>query len=158
MPAIPQDADAKSWQRYFAIECNNRAWELAAKSRTPGEDVEMLNAAHASCFHWSQVGAELHVMRAKMLLARVHTLVGNGALAMRLALEMRDYFSSHDAPAWEMAFAHAVYAHAAHVVGHLENHRVAYQNAVQALSLVKSEEERALIRETLDLVPVPQSF
>lgn len=158
MPAIPTDTDAKSWQRYFAIECNNRAWDLAAKSRTPAEDVEMLNAAHASCFHWSEVGTELHSMRAKMLLARAHTLVGNGVLAVRLALEMREYFSSHDAPAWEMAFAHAIYAHAAQVVGDLENHRTAYQNAVQVLSKVTSEEERVLIRETLDLVPVPQSF
>jgi len=158
MPTIPTDTDAKNWQRYFALDCNNRAWDLAAKSRTPAEDVEMLDAAHASSFHWSAVGTELHSMRAKTLLARVHTLVGNGVFAVRLSREMREYFLTHDAPDWEVAFAHAIYAHAAQVVGDLEEHRLAYEDAVKALSKVTSEEERRLIRETLDLVPVPQSF
>jgi|GEM_PF-4640170 len=42
------------------------------------------------------------------------------------------------------------------VAGDLESHRVAYQEAVQALSAVTSEEDRILIRETLDRVPAPQ--
>jgi hypothetical protein len=157
MAKLPTDTEPANWHRYFAIDCNNRAWDLAAKNRTPVEDAEMLNAAYASSYHWSAVGTELHSVRAKMLVARVQTLVGNGAVAVQLAGEMRAYFATHGAPDWEMAFAHAIYAHAAFVAGEREIHRAAYNDAIQALSVVASEQDRALIRETLDLVPAPQS-
>ena len=155
MPTIPTDADATNWHRYFAINANNRAWDLAAKERTGAEDLEMLNAAHASCFHWSLIGTEQHKMRSKMLLARVHTLAGNAAMALQLASEMREYFTSRETPNWELAFAHGIYAHAALLAGDHEQHRIAYQTALSALSAVTTEEERVLIRETLDRVPSP---
>lgn len=94
-------------------------------------------------------------MRGMMLLARVHTLVGHGDFALTMASQARKYFLAHETPAWEIAFAHAIYAHAAHVVGDLENHRTAYQEAQAALATVTGEEDRALIRETLDRVPPP---
>lgn len=88
MPSNPTDTEPKSWHRHFAIASNNRAWDLAAAKRTPQEDLGMLNAAHASCWHWSVVGTELHVMRSKMLLARVHTLAGHGPYAFALARQV----------------------------------------------------------------------
>ena len=48
MPHIPEDSDPNNWHRYFAMECNNRAWQLAVQSRTHEENLEMLNAAHAA--------------------------------------------------------------------------------------------------------------
>ena len=155
MPKMPTDADVTSWHRYFAMDCNNGAWQLTEKDRTPAEDMQMLDAAHAASFHWSQIGTELHRMRAKMLLARVHTLVGNGVVAVALATEVRAYLSAHDAPAWEMALAHAIYAHAVHQAGDTEGHRAAYEDALRALSAVTSEEDRTLVRQTLERVPKP---
>lgn len=152
---IPTDTDPNSWHRYFAIHCNNVAWDLAAKDRTAAEDQTMLDAAHASSFHWAVVGTELHAMRARMLLARVHTLLGNADLALRLADEVQVYFTTKATPHWELAFVHAIYAHAAHLAGDLAAHKSAHQKARQALAAVTSEEERALIRETLDRVPAP---
>ena len=69
MPQIPESADLSDWHRFFAADCNNRAWALSVKERTSEEDIELLTLAHASAMHWDAVGNELNRMRAKMLLA-----------------------------------------------------------------------------------------
>jgi hypothetical protein len=70
--------DATAWHRRFAVASNNRAWDLSVQNRSSSEDQEMLNVAHASAWHWSIVGTELNRMRATMLLAEVHALLGFG--------------------------------------------------------------------------------
>ncbi|MES2631727.1 MAG: hypothetical protein V4669_02080 [Pseudomonadota bacterium] len=143
--------------RKFAMRCNNRAWALSAQaSRTPAEDREMLNAAHASAYHWGQVGVEQNLMRATMCLAEVHALLGHGATALAMAQEMRDYFLPRaDTPDWELAFTHAIYAHAAHVAGDKAAHGAAYQDAVRAIAAIADEEDRQIVNETFAHVPAP---
>jgi len=47
MPQPPSAEELSRWHRWFAVECNNRAWQLADQAeRTAAEDDEMLNAAH----------------------------------------------------------------------------------------------------------------
>jgi len=74
MPLQPTDSDLQDWHKRFAAQANNRAWELSIIERTAEQDREMLDAAHASAWHWSAVGTELNRMRATMLLAEVHLL------------------------------------------------------------------------------------
>ncbi|MGZ5072282.1 MAG: hypothetical protein ACXWBL_04045, partial [Usitatibacter sp.] len=127
--AIPAD-DLPKAHRYFAVECNNRAWRLAESARrSPGEDREMLDAAHAAAFHWSKVGTEVHRARAEMLLAHVHALLGHGEAAMKLARRSFDFVASRESPAWEVAFAHAVLANAAAACGDRAMHEAHYQRA-----------------------------
>lgn len=156
MPKLPTDSDPKSWQRYFAIEANNRAWELAARARSAAEDREMLDAAHASAWHWEVAGTELHHMRAKMLLAEVHSLLGLGASALAYAREVRDYFLGRETPDWELAFTHTIHAHAAHAAGDEATHRSAYREAVDAIDAIADEEDRKIVRATFEQVPVPE--
>lgn len=116
----------------------------------------MLDAAHTSAWHWAQVGTELNRMRATMLLAEVHALLGHGSTALALADEMRGYFLSRaDTPDWELAFTHAIYAHCAHCAGALEAYRIAYREAVAARNAVADEEDRKIVDQTLRQVPAP---
>ena len=116
----------------------------------------MLDAAHASAFHWGEIGTDLHRMRATMLLAEVHALLGNGALALKLAEEMRAYFLGRaDTPDWELAFTHAIHAHAAHAAGDLAGHRASHGAAQSALAAIADAEDRRIVDETFAQVPVP---
>ncbi len=148
-------SEIAQWHRKFAMACNNRAWELSVEIRTPARDTELLNLAHASAWHWAQVGTELNQMRAKMLLAEVHAALDFGSSALRLAQEMRDYFSKIDTPDWEIAFVHTVYAHAASAAGDSTEHRRAYVNAVAAIAAVADNEDRQVVERSFRLVPVP---
>ena len=138
------------------MEANNRAWELSVEHRDPESDREMLNAAHSSAWHWEVVGTELHRMRARMLLAEVHASLGHGATALVYARQMREYFlSKTDTPDWELAFTHAVYAHAAHAAGDVAQHRAAYQEAATAVAAISDEEDRAIVLKTFRQVAAP---
>lgn len=115
----------------------------------------MLNAAHAAAWHWTKVGSELNRMRAIMLLAEVHALLGLGQSALAYAEEMRTYFLAVQSPAWEMAFVHAVHAHAASAAGDIEKHRASYTLALAAIAAVSNEEERRNLASTFSHVPKP---
>lgn len=144
------------WGRRFAAAANNRAWDLSVQTRSAAEDQEMFDAAHASAWHWAKVGTELNRMRATMLLAEVHALLGLGQSALAYADEMRTYFLGIQAPDWELAFVHVVYAHAASAAGETEKHRAAYGLAVAALEAVSSEQERRSVASTFSHVPKPK--
>jgi hypothetical protein len=155
MPHVPQDNDPKSWHSYFAIECNNRAWDLAARSRSAVENEEMLNTAHASALHWGFAGEESNRMSALMLLAEVHALVGNGSLALDYAEQMRRFFLKADTPDWELAFTHTIYAHAAYVAGDTETFEHAYEEARRAVGAISDTQDREVVLQTFNQVPTP---
>ena len=144
-----------AWHRRFAAAANNRAWELSVQIRNAAEDQEMLNAAHASAWHWTKVGTELNRMRATMLLAEVHALLGLGQSALAHAEAMRTYFLGVQSPDWEVAFVHVVHAHAASAAGETETHRASYGLAVAALEAVSNEVERGIVASTFGHVPKP---
>jgi hypothetical protein len=144
------------WTRHFAVECNNRAWRLAeARTRTAGEDEEMLHAAHAAAWHWSKVGTELHQARAAMLLGHVHALLGRGASAMAYARQSFAFVTSRDSPPWEVAFAHAILANAAAAARDRELHAKHYAMAKDLGAALADAEEREIFDATFRAVPAP---
>lgn len=148
--------DANPWHKRFAAQANNRAWDLTTVARTPEEDREMLDAAHASAWHWGAIGTELNRMRATMLLAEVHAQLGHGASAFEFAQAMHAYFVGNpDTPDWEIAFAHAIQAHAAAVAGASAVHRRAFESASAAIQAIASDEDRAIVMKTFAQIPRP---
>lgn len=159
MSKTPKTVELNDWQHYFAMEYNNRAWDLSVQpTRTAEEDHELLNVAHASAMHWHIVGTELNHMRATMLLAEVHALLGFGASALAYAEEMRAFFLERESPDWEIAFVHTIHAHAAHVAGKQDLYTESYAKAVQAIDAIAEEKERKIVLDTFTLVPPPESL
>ena len=156
MTTTSKDAEAASWHRRFAAQCNNRAWELSVqKTRSAAQDREMLDAAHASAWHWALCGDELNRMRATTLLAEVHALLGMGPSALAFAESMRDYYRGHPPPDWELAITHAIHAHAAHAAGRSDEHRESWARAEAALAAIASDEDRRIVSATFAQVPRP---
>jgi hypothetical protein len=152
----PGDADPASWQRFFAMQANNAAWHLSDQPSDTLRTAELLDAAHASAWHWKAVGNELNRMRATILLAQAHALAGHGATAMAYSNEMRAWFLGHaDTPDWEVAFTHAVHAHAAHAAGDRAEHRAAHALAVAAIHSIASPKDREIVERTFLQVPLP---
>ena len=156
MPKPPADTDPIAWRRYFAREANNRAWQLSVEPRDADADREMLDAAHAAAWLWQPIGTEVHRMRATMLLAEVHALLGHGSTALDCARAIRAYFlGKADTPDWEIAFTHLVYAHAAWAAGDLAAHRSAHAEAVRAIDAIAEGEDRDIVLASFRHVPVP---
>jgi hypothetical protein len=152
----PEDSDPMTWHRYFAVQANNACWDLSTKKdRLAVDDQRMLDAAHTAFFHWAACGTEQNVQRARMLLAEVHTLVRLGDSALRYAREMHEYFLNTETSDWEIAFAHCVLAHAAHVAGDVTTYRDSFDNAALALEAIADAEDKKIVRATFDLIPQP---
>ena len=94
-------------------------------------------------------------MRAKMLLAEVHALLGMGASAMAYAREMSAHFLDADTADWELALTHTVLAHAAAAAGDSALHARAHADAEAVIASVADPDDRAIVLQTFELVPRP---
>ena len=156
MSEQPSAEELARWHRWFAIECNNRAWQLADQAtRTAAEADEMLNSAHAAALHWAQVGTPLNDARAQMLLGHVHAILGNGATAQRFARASHAFLTTVDTPDWEIAFSHAVMANAAAAAKDPAAHRLHHAAARAAGDRIAGGEDRAIFEATFARVPAP---
>ena len=134
------------------MEANNRAWALAAERRTPDQDNEMLSAAEAALFHWSEVGTELHISRAKLLVAEAHALTGHGTTALAYAEEVSTYFEDVDAPDWEAAYVDTILAHAAKVAGDDKLYAETYPRAQALIEAISDPEDKAIVMKTFEQI------
>lgn len=156
MTERPSPEDVALWQRRLASQANNRAWTLAeASSRTPEEDEEMLQAAHAAMYLWKIAGKAGNQARAAQLLAHVHALLGFPAAAAHYLSKSLPYLlQNHSGPS-ELAFAHAVAANVAWAEGNAEAHARHYTQAQAARAQVASPEELGILDATLRVIPAP---
>lgn len=159
MTQHPSEKDIADWHRWFAIEMNNLAWEIAENpARTPEQGEDMLNAAHASALHWSKIGTDLNRARADMLLAQVHGLLEDGPQAMRHAQRCREYFAAHECPDWEIAFVHAVLAHAACRSKNETQHATEHARAKELGDAISDEREKETFLRTFSQIPAPKDL
>ncbi len=76
----------KKTHREFAIQAFNGVWELLdKKDRTPDDDVRMIHMAHASRYHWGEIGTPLEFARGDWQLSRVYATLGFGVMAFKYA-------------------------------------------------------------------------
>lgn len=151
---MKQPADElNQWHRYFAVECNNIAWSAAEADPSTRDHKSLLNAAHASVFHWLQVGNELNKIRGFVLLAYVHALCGHGTLALEYAGAAREYYQGHPYEEWELAFACMIQALAAHVASDTALHRSSYSAAQEVLDAMPDGEEKEIVLRTWVNIP-----
>jgi hypothetical protein len=154
MDEQPPQQEIDRWHRWFAVQCNNAAWNLTSKQdRTSGEDQEMLNLAYASAYHWSKAGQPIHVARADVTLSHAHSLLGDGDLALGYARRALDFFEHNECEDWDLAFAHLEIALAAAVLGEADLHAGHYATARTLGEAIQEEEDRQVFLEEFDRIP-----
>ncbi len=146
-----------NWAKYFAVEANGLGWTLTENpSRSPEQGDQMLSAAHAAAYHWNAIGTDVHKARADMLLAQAYAVLGHGTLAMRYAQRMFDFITGRDSPDWEVPFAHAVLANAAHAAGVYPLHAKHYEIAKDLADKLPDPEDKEIFDAAFNVIPVPQ--
>ena len=75
--------DVQQAHRWFAVEFNNRSWDLVERAELSADDVrEMIDAAHAAKLHWREFGSLVNLLRAECLLATAYARAGMGQSAV----------------------------------------------------------------------------
>ena len=152
----PKDSNPETWHRFFAVYANNVAWTLAESTAGQFDPRELLDAAHASAWHWRHVGNELNRMRALKLLALAHARAGLGTTALAYADEVRDYFLSRaETPDWEIAITHVIHAYSTLAAGAREKYASSYAEGARACLAIVRSEDREVVERLLRHVPRP---
>jgi hypothetical protein len=148
--------DVALWQKRLASQANNRAWTLAEMlHRSPEEDEEMLQAAHAAMYFWKIVGTPGNHAHAAQLLAHVYALLKLPEPAARYLSRSLPYFAQHDRVPWELAFFHAVAANVASAEGDTETCAKHYSEAIAAAAHIVDQTTREMFAATLRVIPAP---
>jgi len=147
MPTIEPSVDAAT-HRKLAVTLFNRTWHLLDldRPRTPDENDELLHAAHASRYHWSQCGTDLQTSRGENQCARVYAALGRGEPAIyhaRRCMELQAGLVDLDA--WEIASAREVMARALLCDDQLDDAKLYVEQAREALENEQDAEDREII-------------
>jgi DNA-binding transcriptional MerR regulator len=114
-PLIDRKDEGMTDHRQLGVDLFNKTWTLMEKEeRTREEDDEMLHCAHASAYHWLQVGTAANRARSEWQCSRVYAVLGRAEPAVRHAhrcLELVDAnpeaMEAFDLPAAYEALARA---------------------------------------------------
>ena len=152
----PSSEEVALWQRRLAAQANNRAWRLSeSPSRSPQEDEEMLQAAHASMYFWKLVGTDGNRAHAAQLVAHVYALLKLPNPATHFLAQAEPFFLEKDCEPWEKACAFAVKASVAAAARQSEVHARSYREAERLIAALPDPEDREILNATLRVVPKP---
>ena len=100
-------------QRALAMQLYNTTWDLIDKpERTRDEDDELLHRAHASRYHWGEVGTAANRARGEWICSRVYTVLGRAEPALHHARRCLELVESHpaDMEEWDLPAAYEALA------------------------------------------------
>jgi hypothetical protein len=104
--------------RKLAAELFNGTWTLMEKpDRTRAENARMIHMAHASAYHWLQVGEPVHFARSHWQCSRMYCELGRAEPAMYHAQFVVDICEQHDIGDWDLAFGYEALSRAHAVAG-----------------------------------------
>src|SRR5215207_6543208 len=137
-------------QRQLAADLFNLVWELLERpGRSAEDDDRMLHAAHASRYHWGEVGQPTQFAIGEWQCARVYSTLGRAEPALHHARRCAEIVAGHDAPDWLVASSHEGLARAHAVAGDREEAAREQALARAALERVTDPEERQVVESDL---------
>lgn len=155
----PADSDTAASERQQAIDLFNGVWRLMEKEeRSAEEDDTMLHMAHASRYHWGQVGTAANLARGEWQVSRVYTVLGRGEPALHHARRVLEICRANGIGDWDLAFAYEALARASAVAGDTEQARAFTEQALAAAEDIAEDEDRELVLTDLESIPGQPRF
>ena len=136
----------------FAAAAFNRAWELIdLGQRTPDETAEMIDAAHASAWHWRYRADRTPKTDsvAAWQLSRVYALAGDADAATRHGRRSLLIARENSLDSFYVGYAHEALARAAQIAGDEARKAEHLGAAAQAAALIADEGDRSLLEADL---------
>jgi hypothetical protein len=141
--------------RQLGVDLYNSTWTLLEKAeRTPLETDELIHRAHASRWHWGQVGEPVNLARGEWLCSRVYAVLGRGDPAIwhaRRCIEINEANGNGD---WDIASAYEAMARAQLVAGDRAAAAEWKARGVAALDGVAEKDDREVIEQDLGGIDV----
>lgn len=143
---------------HFARTLNGRVWTLMGmEERTLAQDDEMVHAAHASLYHWLQVGTAVNHQRGMWLLSRVYAVLGKHGQAVGYAERCVTLTEEHpqDMQDFDWAFAFESMARALALAGEAQSSGSWMARARKAGENIQDPKDREIFEGDLTSGPWP---
>jgi hypothetical protein len=130
----------------------NKTWTLIAKdARTPDEDDEMIHCAHASAYHWLQVGTAANRARSEWQCSRMYTALGRAEPALWHAQRCLEICEAEPGALedWDLPFAYEALARAYAVAGDTAETGRCLEQARSLGAAIVDEEDRVHLESDL---------
>jgi hypothetical protein len=142
-------------ERSIAVNLFNRVWDMMGNpNRTRADDDTMLHAAHASRFHWGEIGEPANRARGEWQVSRVYTLLGRAEPARYHAQRCLEICQEHGVGDWDLAFAYEALARAYATAGDAASAHRYVDQARTAAQDIAEEEDRELLLKDLATIPL----
>ncbi|MDM7916076.1 MAG: hypothetical protein ACE15D_14275 [Candidatus Eisenbacteria bacterium] len=149
------DPALQPFHKKAAVDLFNEVWTLMEKNdRTVEETDRMIHAAHASRFHWGEVGTPVHLARGEWQVSRVYAILGRAEPSLYHARRCLDLCERHAIGDFDLAYAYEALARAHAVGGDQEEALRCRALAVDAGQRITDEEDRKLLQSDIETVPV----
>jgi DNA-binding transcriptional MerR regulator len=144
-------------QRQLGIDLFNKTWTLMERDdRTPEEDDEMIHCAHASAYHWLQVGTAANRSRSEWQCSRAHAILGQAEQAVHHARRCREIVEANpdDMKDWDLPAAYEALARAYLVHGDPDEARTWASLGREATARIEDDDDRAVIEADFATIDV----
>ena len=136
--------------RKFAVDLFNRTWDLLDKEgRTPEEADTMIHAAHASRFHWGEIGTPLEFERGEWQISRVYAVLNRPQAALYHAQRCLDLCRANKIGDFDLAFAYEALARAYAVAGDMAKSGEYIELAMRAAEQIEDAGNREYLEGEL---------
>ena len=112
----------------------------------------MLHAAHASRFHWGEIGTPLEFERGEWQISRVYAVLNRPQAAIYHAQRCLDICTANQIGDFDIAFAYEALARAYAIAGESEKSREVIRLAEQAGEQIEDEDNRGYFLSELGTV------
>ena len=132
-------------ERQLAVDLFNRTWTLLElPARTPEQGDELIDTAHASAYHWLQVGTAANRARSQWQLSRVYVVLGRPEPALHHAHRCLAWCEANPEALedWDLPYAHEALARAHALAGDSDEARRHADRARELAAGVAGAEDR----------------
>ena len=154
MPPTKLPVLDRETERRLAAGLYNETWRyLELPARRPEQDDVMIHAAHASRYHWGNVGEHVTLARGEWLCSRVYAVLGRAEPAIWHARRCLDILTEFGgAEDWDEAGAYEALARAYSVAGDKKQRDTWLAKGRQALKSIKDADDREPIEADLKTI------
>ena len=132
----------------------NETWTLLDQpSRTPDEDDRMIHRAHASRYHWGEVGGPHECAIGEWQCSRVYATLGRFEPSLHHANRCLEWAGRDGVEPWVMASGHEALARAYAVGGDVQRFRDVRDRAAELAAALDDDEDRAVVLADIESLP-----
>ena len=154
-PQVVPELDPAT-RRALAVGLFNYAWTLLeTPNRTREQNDELIHAAHASRYHWGEIGTAANLARGEWQVSRVYAVLGRAEPALYHARRCLEINEANEAGRedWELGGAYEAMARAYAVAGDAAEREVWLAKARRELANIADQEDRQILEQDIETVP-----